>query len=971
MVGRAQLLLIWLLFPLVLPAARAQDIITNYAGGGPIGGAALTSLVTDPSGLARDVAGNLYIATVRGNTVLKLDANGIISGYAGTGVGGYAGDGGPATSAQLSIPLGISLDRQGNLFIADNVNSVIRRVDAVTRIITTVAGNGSPGYAGDNGPATSAALNSPSGVAVDGLGNLFIADEQNHVIRRVVAATGIISTVAGDHLQGGGFAGDGGPATSAALNNPRAVALDNAGNLFIADTNNSCVRRVDAVTRTISTVAGQGQVAGDGGDGTPATAAMLTLPAQVFVDWSGNLLIADQQRIRRVEAVTQFITTVAGSASRGFSGDGGPATSAEIDFPAGIASDATGNIYFSDGHNNRVRFVSSKGMIKTLAGGGSGGDGGPASTAVLSGSVGLATDSLGNLFIGDFSVGRVRKVDASSGNISTTAGNGIRDTAGNGGPATSAEIGFLLFVATDHSGNLFLVDGTALRRVDASTGVIAQVIAPELSSTPPNGIATNAAGFVYLSDSARNVVVRLDPATGASTVVAGTAGLLGYSGDGGPAISSAMNLPAGLALDSAGNLFIADQLNNVVRRVDAATGIMTTIAGTGTPGFSGDGGPATGATLSLPFALAFDPYGNLFIGEGRNKRIRRVSARTGFISTVAGNGSSSLSGDEEDALLAGIGSPFALATDSHNHLFVSNPDIDRVRQILLTPVADPSLASLAFPSTRVRVSSVPQSIVFTNAGNGAMTIAGISATGDFSQTNTCAGLLPPGMSCDISVTFAPLAPGARTGSITIADNAGVGSQVVDLLGTATAAEFTFAPPNGDSTTISIAPGDSAIFTLVLHPDPGFTGSISLTCPTTIPFTSCAIRPAVVNVTASPGPPTTVTVTLLTNRAAKLIAPRMPYTWLQSEPLGPLPLGALAAWVLLIVTLPRCLPRQAMRLAQALMLLVLVITWTGCTNNDRITTSGSPTTPAGAYQLPVVATGPGGVQRIVTLTIHLL
>jgi hypothetical protein len=133
--------------------------------------------------------------------------------------GGYAGDGGPATSAQLSIPLGISLDRQGNLFIADSVNSVIRRVDAVTGIITTVAGNGTHGYAGDNGPATSAALNSPSGVAVDGLGNLFIADEQNHVIRRVVAAAGIISTVAGDHLRGGGFAGDGGPA-SAALNSP-------------------------------------------------------------------------------------------------------------------------------------------------------------------------------------------------------------------------------------------------------------------------------------------------------------------------------------------------------------------------------------------------------------------------------------------------------------------------------------------------------------------------------------------------------------------------------------------------------------------------------------------------------------------------------------------------------------------------------------------------------------------------------
>jgi hypothetical protein len=160
-----------------------------------------------------------------------------------------------------------------------------------------------------------------------------------------------------------------------------------------------------------------------------------------------------------------------------------------------------------------------------------------------------------------------------------------------------------------------------------------------------------------------------------------------------------------------------------------------------------------------------------------------------------------------------------------------------------------------------------------------------------------------------------------------------------------------------------------MFTLVLQPDPDFIGSIALTCPTTIPFTSCAMSPAMVNVTASPGPQTIVTVTLLTNRAARLIAPRMPYTWRQSEPPGPLPLGALAAWVLLIVTLPRILPRQAMRLAPALVLLVLVITWTGCTNNDRMATSGSPTTPAGAYQLPVVATGPGGVQKTVTLTIN--
>jgi trimeric autotransporter adhesin len=177
------------------------------------------------------------------------------------------------------------------------VYNIIRRVEAQSGIITTVAGNGTRGYAGDNSPATNASLNSPSGVAVDPLGNLFVADTQNNVIRRVDAVTGVITTIAGDFAGGGGFRGDGGPATAASLNGPHGIAVDNTGNLFLTDTGNFCVRRVDSTTQTITTVAGQGQVAGDTGDGGPATSATLTAPEVVFLDGSGNLFISDQSEL--------------------------------------------------------------------------------------------------------------------------------------------------------------------------------------------------------------------------------------------------------------------------------------------------------------------------------------------------------------------------------------------------------------------------------------------------------------------------------------------------------------------------------------------------------------------------------------------------------------------------------------------------------------------------------------------------
>ena len=344
---------------------------------------------------------------------------GVITTVAGTGTsGGGGGNGFPAIGTQLGAAYAVAVDVAGNLFFADRPNSTVRRVDAGSGLITTVAGNGGFGFAGDGGSAERATLGGPAGVAVDAAGNLFIADFGNHRVRRVDADTGVITTVAGTGTAG--FGGDDGPATSAALSQPSSVSVDAAGNLYIADTLNNRVRRVDAATGTIRTVAGTG-TAGFGGDGGPAAEAPLFAPGGVAVDAAGNLYIADthNQRIRRVEADTGVITTVAGTGTFGYAGDDGPATSAQLNLPAGLAVDAAGNVYIADTHNQRVRRVDvDTGLITTVAGTGTqgyGGDGGPAAGAALNSPAGVAMDAAGNLFIADTFNDRVRRVGSAAG----------------------------------------------------------------------------------------------------------------------------------------------------------------------------------------------------------------------------------------------------------------------------------------------------------------------------------------------------------------------------------------------------------------------------------------------------------------------------------------------------------------------------------------------------------------------------
>jgi len=341
----------------VFPSAADTPvpIIQTVAGNGAStfsgdNGAAGTASLSDPFGVAVDAIGNLYIADTSNHRIRKVDTSGIIATVAGNGIEGHSGDGGAATSAALNTPIGVAVDAIGNLYIADAFNNRIRKVNAAG-VITTVAGNGDARFSGDHAAATSASLSAPFGVAVDKSGNIYIADTSNQRIRKV-DTSGMIATVAGNGTEG--FSGDSGAATRASLNFPTGVTVDRAGNLFITDQSNHRIRKVSA-DGVITTVAGNGD-SGFLGDHAAATSASLNLPIGTAVDSAGILYIADtsNHRIRKVSA-EGIVTTVAGNGIGGFSGDGSAATRATLNSPNGVAVDSVGNLYIADSSNNRIR----------------------------------------------------------------------------------------------------------------------------------------------------------------------------------------------------------------------------------------------------------------------------------------------------------------------------------------------------------------------------------------------------------------------------------------------------------------------------------------------------------------------------------------------------------------------------------------------------------------------------------------
>lgn len=692
-------------------------IITTVAGSGcdlfnetcllGDGGPATEATLAFPADVSVDVEGNLFIADGTFRVRVVDSTSGIITTAAGIGEGGFSGDGGLATEATVGDAEGVLVDGAGNIFISDSANNRIRAVDAITNTIETVAGGADRGFSGDGEKATAAALDRPEGVFIDKDGNLFIADTDNHRIRRVDANTGIITTVAGVSTSFfGGFSGDGGPATEAELLSPEGVTMDEEGSLFIADTRNGRIRKVDADTGIITSVAGSDNF-GVACETGPATETDLGLPTDVAVDPQGNLLVVDSLNdlLCKLDITTGLITSVAGSDGFGFAGDGGPATEANLSSPTDVAVDPRGNFFVVDKSNNRLRRVDAiTSVISTVAGGGFENqdcDGCLATDSFLLLPQGVAIDSQSNLFIGDVVQRRVRRVDAATGLISSVAGHGQVGFSGDGGPATAAVMHSPVDVAVDQEGNLFIaepinnriravrgpLEGQVIRNIDTAAGNgISGFSGDDAAATDaalsfPEGVAFDSAGSLLIADTRNHRIRKVDAGTGTITTVAGN-GDNDFSGDGGPATQASLWFPENLAVDTSGNFFIADSNNNRIRRVDAGTGTIATVAGNGDSDSSGDGGPATQAGLDFPTDVAVDKEGNLFIVD--YSRIRKVDSATGIIITVAGNGQQDFSGDGGPATEAALSFPGGVAVDDEGVLFIADTSNWRIRKVDLT-----------------------------------------------------------------------------------------------------------------------------------------------------------------------------------------------------------------------------------------------------------------------------------------------
>jgi sugar lactone lactonase YvrE len=683
---------------LLLAAVVYTQTINTVAGGGPNNLPSLTANLNNPSGVAADGGGNLYVASQSQHRVFKVDTSGQLTVVAGVGLQGFSGDGGPATSASLNGPSALAIDGSGNLFIADVSNNRIRKVDLATGVISTVAGNGFTGFSGDGGPATSASMNNPAGVAVDGSGNLFIAEQNNMRVRKVNLSTGIIMTVAGNGFTG--FSGDGGPATSASLGGPFGVAVDGSGNLFIANRGINRIRKVILSTGIITTVAGNGSL-GFSGDGGPATSASLNDPLGVAVDGGGNLFITDRgnHRVRMVNLSTGTIMTVAGNGFTGFSGDGGSATSASINNPVGVAVDGSGNLLIADVLNNRIRrVILSIGIITTVAGNGFtgfSGDGGPATSSSLANPIGVIVHA-SNLFFTDRNNHRIRKVDLATGIISTVAGNGLQGFTGDGGAAIAASLNNPGGLAVDGSGNLFFADqgNHRARRVHLNTGIISTVAGNGLQGFTGDGgqatlarlnnpawVTVDGSGNLFIADQANHRVRRVILSTGVISTFAGN-GSSSFGGDGGLALSASLGFPSAVAIDGSGNLLITHPGAHRIRKVILTTGIISTVVGSSLiSGFGGDGGQATSARLAFPSGVVVDGSGNMFIADQGNQRVRRVDL-TGVISTVAGNGSFGFSGDGGPPIAARFANPTAIAVDGVGNLYITDQSNHRIRKVV-------------------------------------------------------------------------------------------------------------------------------------------------------------------------------------------------------------------------------------------------------------------------------------------------
>jgi sugar lactone lactonase YvrE len=565
---------------------NTDPLLMTIAGTGQTGsnnGPALSATFNKPSMTAVDSTFGIYLADMGNNTIRRY-SNSTLSVYAGTGVPGSTGDGGLATAARLASPYGVALDSVNALYLTDMSNCVVRRIDPATGIITKYAGTYTPGFSGDGSAATAATLSFPTGVALDPSNNMYICDTGNSRIRRIDNATGIISTIAGDGMER--YAGDNGPGYLASLSSPTGVTTDAAGNLYIADKNNNCIRFLNVTTGNITTVAGQPPRPGYEGNYTFASASLLSTPTQVSYDLpSGNLYIADDgnSRVRILDTNAAIIYDYAGNGSPVSYGDNIPVAQAVFGSINAVVTDANNDIYVADGAGNLIRKVTvATGIINTVVGTGrpSYSADGPGTTTAIHEPNGMVLDTYNNIAFCDTQNNIVRTYNTTTQDVVTIAGTGVGAYGGDGGPATAAFLSTPRTLAFDGIGNLYIGDSSnyRVRAVNADTGNIT----------------------TYAGTGTEGII---------SAGTAATASPIGY-------------VSAVTTLSNA--LYLADSNTSGIWKVSLDDGTFQPVSAISTPAYLGDGGPISNAFFNTPTGLSVDPSGNLIVCDNGNYRLRRT-----------------------------------------------------------------------------------------------------------------------------------------------------------------------------------------------------------------------------------------------------------------------------------------------------------------------------------------------------------
>jgi sugar lactone lactonase YvrE len=648
-----------------------------------------------PEGMAIDRAGVLFVADKGHHRVVKIASEtDQTASVAGNGQPGSQGSGGYALQAGLCLPEAVAVDADGTLYVADTFNSRICKVDLNGRL-TTIAGTDD---VGDGGLPEDATVSLVGSLETDG-DTLYVTDTGHHRIRAVDLRRRTVKTVAGSGEPG--FGGDGGSALKARLFRPEFIALDTDKNLYISDTFNNRIRKVDRRTGIITTIAGTSEP-GYNGDGMVATRAQLFSPEGLAIDRAGNIFVADMgnDRIRRLDARTGVITTVVGNGQTGFNGDGKTGENTSLNFPLSLAYDQKREaLFISDKFNQRIRKLELRtNLVTTVAGTGGAGNSGDhvaATEAELFNPEGILLDASGNLYIADHTNYRVRRVDAATGKISTVAGVGVPGYTGNGGPALAASLFSPNRLALNRSA-LYLAEGNVIREIDLKSGIIRAIIGSRVSNSEaparrtslslPSGLAIFG-HELYVSDTGNHRVLKISLGSGRSQVVLGN-GHPGSSGDGGLARNAQLSLPQSLAFDTAGNLYIADAGNNKVRRVERSNALVKTIIESGLEGFDKGGVPEVAArSLIMDVKVAAD--GTLLIADLGNGRVRRADLNRGIINTIAGAPERTLAGRYVPLLPMPLNQPKRIAVDEQGALFIADTTSRRILKLSLKKARAP------------------------------------------------------------------------------------------------------------------------------------------------------------------------------------------------------------------------------------------------------------------------------------------